>query len=275
MGMKKTEDEMRHYFVDESGDGVIFDGNGRVKFEDEPCFRFFMLGFAYIKDPIKLTEELNSLRNEILSDEYLNSIPSVKRSTAKSFHAKNDIPEVREKVFKILKENDIEFYAAIRDKRKLLGHIQYKNSTNLEYRYSQNELYDYMVMVLFRDKLHKAKNFVITFARRGKADRNKALHDALKKARCNFRKKWGKTCDSPIAVKVESSERCAGLQVADYFLWALQRLFNKHEDRFFKYLKEKYHLVRDLDDSRNNKYGEYYNETNTLTLEKIKARDIG
>lgn len=58
----------------------------------------------------------------------------------------------------------------------------------------------------------------------------------------------------------------AGLYAADYFLWALQRFHEREEDRFLEYLWPSFRLVRDLDDTRHYKYGEYYTQKKPLTL---------
>ena len=58
----------------------------------------------------------------------------------------------------------------------------------------------------------------------------------------------------------------AGLQAADYFLWALQRLYEKDEDRFWEYVRGQARLVYDMDDTRTASYGVYYTPTNPLTL---------
>jgi hypothetical protein len=60
-----------------------------------------------------------------------------------------------------------------------------------------------------------------------------------------------------------------GLQVIDYFLWALQRLYERGEDRYFNYLRSSYKLVMDFDDKRTGKsYGTWYGE-GELTKESI------
>ena len=42
----------------------------------------------------------------------------------------------------------------------------------------------------------------------------------------------------------------AGLQVVDYYLWAVQRLFERAEGRFFAGIAKQIEYVWDLDDSR-------------------------
>lgn len=62
----------------------------------------------------------------------------------------------------------------------------------------------------------------------------------------------------------------AGLQVIDYFLWALQRFYERGDDRYFNYLASHYSRIMDFDDKRSGKdYGKWYNDGNPLTKEKI------
>ena len=69
----------------------------------------------------------------------------------------------------------------------------------------------------------------------------------------------------------------AGLQAADYFLWALQRLYERHEDRYVEYLWPRFRLVMDIDDTRETPYGVYYTEKRPLTAAALNEapRDIG
>lgn len=50
---------------------------------------------------------------------------------------------------------------------------------------------------------------------------------------------------------------------------ALQRLFERGEDRYFAPLRSKYRLIMDIDDRRKHGYGEWYDPENAITLEKI------
>jgi len=70
-----------------------------------------------------------------------------------------------------------------------------------------------------------------------------------------------------------SPSNSAGLQVIDYFLWALQRLFERGDDRYFAPLHSKYRLIVDIDDTRTNAYGEWYTATNAISLKRIKLEE--
>lgn len=93
--------------------------------------------------------------------------------TAVAFHAKDDVAEVRHQVFRMLMRHDIRFYAVVRDKRALLASVRLRNEVSSEYRYRENDVYDGLVARLFRDRLHKAADHAITFARRGSSDRTR------------------------------------------------------------------------------------------------------
>lgn len=55
----------------------------------------------------------------------------------------------------------------------------------------------------------------------------------------------------------------------DYYLWALQRLYEQGESRFFELLAQDYRLIMDLDDKRYKPYGTWYSDSNPLTVEKL------
>jgi hypothetical protein len=61
-----------------------------------------------------------------------------------------------------------------------------------------------------------------------------------------------------------------GLMKVEEPLWAVQRMFERGEDRFFLALKDDYRLIVDLDNTINQSHGEWYTNNNPLTLDKIK-----
>ena len=174
--------------------GTLFNRKGKVLIGTEGCSRFFILGLMDIADTETLESDLKELRKQLLDDPYFSGVPSLKyeaNKTALSFHAKDDLPEVRREVFLRLMKHELRFFAVVRDKSKVLDYVLQRNEGESDYRYNPNELYDYMVRRLFRDRLHKDDQYQIYFAKRGKSDRTEALLEALKNARKNFSTKWG------------------------------------------------------------------------------------
>jgi len=62
------------------------------------------------------------------------------------------------------------------------------------------------------------------------------------------------------------------LNLADYFCWSVQRVFEKGETRYYERLKDKISLVVDLyDESKYLDWGNYYNSKNPLTAANKKT----
>jgi hypothetical protein len=264
---------IRQYFVDEAGDAVLFDAKGRVIVGQEGCSKHFILGLLDVLEPDRLARELEELRQNLLADPYFRKVPSMQpeaRKTALAFHAKDDLPEVRREVFSLLLRHRVRFLAVVRDKRAVLTEVTEHNRRDGAYRYHPNELYDYMVMRLCKTLLHKYDEYDIWFARRGSRDRTQALQAALTQARDSFAHRWGINSAAPIRVHAAYPHECVTLQATDYFLWALQRLYELRVDRFVELLWPAIELVQDVDDKREKPYGMYYDKKKPLTAAALE-----
>jgi hypothetical protein len=275
MNQKK---QICHYYVDEAGDPTLFDKKGKILIGTEGCSRFFMLGLLQVDDPDSLAHDLNSLRARLVTDPYFSGVPSIQPAaskTALAFHAKDDLPEIRREVFSyLMNRNDLRFFAIIRDKEKLLSYVHQRNGADPSYRYEPNELYDYLVRRLFRDRLHQYDSYHVYFSRRGSSDRTQALKVALLTAQVRFVEKYRQPAtEPPLDVIPAYSKDIPALQVVDYFLWSIQRLFERGEERYVSLLWPSFRLVIDMDDTRFARYGTYYNKEHTLNFLAIKDRN--
>ncbi len=260
-----------YYFVDEAGDLTLFNKKGQVLLGREGVSNFFMVGVAHIPNPDEAHRQLEDLRQQLLADPYFKGVPSMQpanKRTALAFHANKDLPEVRREVFKLLPKFEAKVQVAIRRKFVLAQEAQ------ALYRYKRkklkpNDVYDDLVKRLFRNLLHKADENEIVFAYRGTSDRKEALERAITRAKENFAARWGDQGDKPTAIHSGLPQQYAGLQIIDYYLWALQRLYERQEDRFFFLLANNYRLIMDLDDKRNKPYGEWYSDSSPLSLDKL------
>ena len=274
-GSVATAGSRRHYFVDEAGDGTLFARRGRIIVGTSGCSRYFILGYVDIRDPAMISQEMESLRTALLADPYFRRVPSMQaqsQKTALAFHAKDDLPEVRREVMALLLRHELKLCAEVKDKLQVLQYVQQRCGTDPQYRYHPNELYDYLVRRLFRNALHKADTYEIHFAKRGKADRTAALQSAIEDARRRFQQQWDIGNSSAITVHAVASCRSAGTQVADYMLWALQRFYERGEDRYIQYLWPKCSLVHDIDDVRKHPYGTYYARRRPLVAAPEKEK---
>lgn len=262
------------YYVDEAGDSTIFSKKGKILIGSEGCSRFFTLGLLQVGDPLSLKTELDQLRDNLMADPYFKGVPSMQpeaKKTALAFHAKDDLPEVRREVFALLRSrNDLGFYAVVSDKFSTLAYVQNRQAHDQAYHYKPDETYDFLIRRLFKQRLHQSDNYQIVFARRGNRARNKILREQLEIARQRFEKRP----EIPPNLQVESGypKNHAGLQATDYFLWALQRLYERQEDRYLFPIWSQCKLIIDIHDNRRHGYGEYYNRTNPLTKESLEGR---
>lgn len=276
MDRSRKTSTLCYYFVDEAGDGNLFDRRGRVIVGQPGCSRYFMLGILDVPHPDEISQALVDLRQKLLVDPYFQDVPSMQPEAKKTrllFHAKDDLAEVRREVFSALRSfADLRFYGIVTDKLRVLDYVQSRNKVEPGYRYNGNELYEYLVRRLFRDRLHKDDAYRIVFARRGSSDRTAALQAALQAARQRFFEKWGIDSHSPIQVTPIASQADPCLQAVDYFLWALQRLYEHGEERYLAYLWPSFRLVQDIDDQRSARYGVYYTQKKPLTKAALAGR---
>lgn len=264
------------YHVDEAGDGVLFGPKGRDRLKDPGAPKFFILGMVRCGNDSEVSRALHELRATCLDHPLYKGIPSMQPSaakTAKMFHAKDDHPEVRAKLFEVMTGLDFKFYAVIKDMRAVRDYVSRRNQMDSAYRYHPNELYDLTVRMLFKQHLHKEDHYRITFARRGKSDRTKALVDQLEKTRMRFLEQHRLEREPELAIVPAYPWQEPCLQLADYCLWALQRCYERHEDRFLQSIWPKVSLVHDVDAPSPKDYGVYLTRrTRPPDPDKIKDR---
>lgn len=218
---------VRHYYVDESGDPVLFNSKGKVIIGSEGCSSHFFLGLLSVFNPVSLEHDLTALRKSLLADPKFNKKPSFlekNHKTALGFHAKDDLPEVRDLVFDLLMAHNFKFFAVVKDKMQALNFVRQVNQAKPGYRYNHNNLYDHLVYRLFETRVHKKYEHNIYFSERGPTDRTTALKQALLKIQT--RVKTERNTDSVGSINIfppASPVRCVNLQAVDYCLWAVQR----------------------------------------------------
>ena len=275
--MTSVGPDIKHYFVDEAGDLTLFDRRGNMLVGQPGVSHTFMVGVCQLPDPDGAGRLLEELRASLLADPYFRGIPSMApeaRKTALAFHAKDDVPEIRREVFRLIPKLQPKMIVAIRRKQEMA--YAARNQFQLTgVRFSADLAYDDLVKRCFTNLLHKGLENRITFARRGKSDREGALLDALRHAKQAFNRKQRTNHDRPTTIVSSVPSQHAGLQVADYLLWALQRMIERQESRFFEAMAPHFRLIMDLDDRRNRSYGEWYSDSNPLTLQKLKPAPLG
>ena len=215
----------------------MFDAKGRILVGQEGCSKTFIVGKLDVADPAALHSALERLRADLLADPYFKRVPSMqpeRGKTARAFHAKDDVAEVRREVFNALIGFDLRFYAVVRHKTALLDYVRQRNEREPAYRYRGDELYDTLVEELFRRYHPLTDQLEICFAKRGNKSRTHAFRSAIEKAEARFEQEYGIRRSTSVAIVVSTPRERAGLQAVDYLLWGLQRYYEKGESRYIE-----------------------------------------
>ena len=265
--MKRVESkEFYHRFLDEAGDTTFF-GKGKVPIvgKVEGVSLSFILGMVKFKEPLTdVRTKIIALQNEVASDDYLNDIPSIKKRTSSDgffFHAKDDVPEVKEKFFKFIKSLDLSFEAVVG--RKIYNIFVAKHNSN------ESQFYADLLSHLIKNKFELGGKLILNVAQRGKSTRNQNLMRAIETAQKRFsKKKPDKQVVTNIVFNVQYPTTDPLLSVPDYLCWIVQRVFERGDMRYYNFMEEKISWISDVYDSSKYKgYGNYYNHQNKLTAE--------
>ena len=263
---------VKHYFVDEAGDLTLFDAQGNVTIDNEGVSRYFMVGLVELPDPGLAHRKLEKLRKRLMADPYFIGVPSMqpaRKKTAARFHANDDIWEVKYEVIKLLPSLGANATIAIK-RKEYIAKVHKPIRSRKVKRVAPNTVYDELITEILRDNLHPGEKVNLVFAERGRRKRRKALEEALVKARRSTGTKRGKRLDPLVTISFARPPESAGLQVVDYYLWAVQRLYETASDqRFYRALESQYAVVIDLDDKRKSSRGERYSGANKLRPQKI------
>ena len=256
--MQETQNIKAFYFFDEAGDPQILGRKGVNLIEKGTSSKTFMVGYLETKEPHEFRKALENLREQIAQDEYFAEIPSIE-STKKMFHANKDCSEVREKVFKLLKNIDFDFYCIVARKNLDL----FRKKFDLK----PAKVYEYLVSKLLENRLHLYKNIDCYFSSMGNVVRKENMQNAIKNAICTFEKKWKLKNENNIRIIIQKSSEEPLLQACDYVLWTIQRAYEKGEFRYYNFIKDKIKLVHDIFDFE--KYPKnYYTPKNILEAKK-------
>jgi hypothetical protein len=269
VSVAESNSQTLNFFVDEAGDPALFDGKGRILVGEEGCSKVFIVGKLDVEDPAALQTALDDLRAKLLADPYFRRVPSMQPArgkTAIAFHAKDDVAEVRREVFAVLMRHRLRFYAAVRSKSALLDYVKQRNQLEAGYRYRGDELYDALVEELFRRYHPFADQLNIVFAKRGNKARTHAFRSAIERAETRFEREFGTRRSDSINIIASTPPQNTGLQAVDYFLWALQRHYERGESRYAELIWDKVAEVDDMDAVADGRKGVVYNKNRPLIV---------
>lgn len=257
--MKAPRHGSSWFFVDESGDPTFYNRRGNFIVGKEGCSPILILGFIETRNPHPIRNAVLELQHEIVNDPYFRSVPSI-RKTAVAFHAKDDVPEVRYRMFKLIASLDFTAQFIVARKVERVFQDRYQASERL--------FYSDLISCLFHNVLHRYEQNYIYFAKRGSRDRQVPLSNAILAAAQRFEKKSGTAVATTQHVQAQSPQGEPCLSVVDYMNWAVYRAFVLGEMRYYQTVEEKVSLLVDQYDPENHR-SHYFNRRNPLDIKKI------
>jgi hypothetical protein len=254
-----------HRFIDEVGDTTFYGKGKEVILGSEGVSQVFGMTIVKFARPLaEIRADIVALQKQVEADALLNSIPSVVKRIAKGgffFHACKDSDDVRSVFLHFLRELPCE--AEIVIARKIPSLFVHKHHGK------DDEFYADVLSHLIKGRLKQPRRMVLNIAERGSSTRAKVLDEALAKAAGRAGRRWHSAdLKGEVVFNVQTPSREPLLAVPDYLGWAVQRVFEKGQTRYYDYLQGKIRVVIDLYDSE--KYPgnrNYYDQRNPLTAQ--------
>ncbi len=248
-----------HLFLDEAGDTTFFAKGGLSALGHDGVSLAFGVGWVRFAGGIsELRRQVVALQTAVEQDDYLNVLPSVRKRRSKGaffFHAKDDAPEVRERLFRWIRQTDCEFEMILGRKIPSLF-IRKHHGRDAEF-------YADLLSHLIRQRPATAGRRVLNVAERGATTRNATLELALAKAREREETATG----MDVVFNVQNPRTEPLLAVPDYLAWAVQRVFERGETRHYEFVRERIRLVRDLYGGDEEGEGRVYHPEQPLTAQ--------
>jgi hypothetical protein len=256
---------VEHRFLDEMGDSTFFGKGRRIIIGEKGVSLSFGIGILKIKRPLaEVRAEVIELQKEIENDPLFNTLPSVIKRCQQGgffFHACKDTPDVRSPFLKYIRALPCELEAVVARKIPALFEKNHRSR--------ENEFYADLLSHLIKKRVKGNRKLILNVAARGSSTRDKVFADALTIANQRALKRWSPDeLNSHVVFNVQTPRTEPLLNIADYLCWAVQRVFEQGETRYYDYLQERIRLVVDLYDSdRYAGYRNYYDKKNPLTSE--------
>ncbi len=254
-----------HRFVDEAGDTTFYLKGKKAALGTEGVSAVFILGMVKIYEPLDgVKAKITQLQNSIATDPFFD-VPSVKKKKERGgyyLHATDDLPEIRKLFFDLINTIDCSLEAVVGKKSIALFETKHKGKE--EYFYAD------LLSHLLKNKFQKHDKLVLNIGERGKSTKHNNLNLALLKAKQRFTENTDgkKEIKTNILFEVNKPTQEPLLNLADYLCWAVQRVFEKGEIRYYNLVQSKISLVVDLYDTDKYKnWGNYYDKKNPLTVQ--------
>lgn len=258
-----------HRFVDEAGDLTFFKkGKIPVIFGESGVSKYLILGMVHIKDPLADAEQkIRNFGKTIEEDSFFENVPSVKKRIEKYGyfipHAKDDPAEIRLAFFRYLAGADISF-----SMQAVLGRKNFERFAK-SHNSKDREFYADLLAYILHDKANYEK-LVVNIASRVSATDNTNLSESLSRAMQRYANRSKQDFDADIRFNVQPYAALPLLSIVDYCLWAVQRLVERDEDRYYKLISHKLPFIFDAFAEKGSQ--KKFTRTSPLNTEDLRDR---
>lgn len=229
--------------------------------------KYFMLGLLEITgDRAIVANGFKRYLNQIKSNPYFEGIEShTRRSTFPQYwvHAKDDAPEIRQKVFEWLLAAPLRFTAvAIRK-----DHLQFDQ----QFERKERRLYAHVLSHLAKAYCDRGYRVVFHLAFLGGSTSDVNLQEAFIEAQRLYEKDGTLLTGAPdFHNDVQKQSTLPMLGAVDYCCWALQRFLEKGEHRFLQTLDPLISQLTILDADKQGKQSQTYFSNPRQLIDHIK-----
>jgi len=258
---KPSEQRKKYFFIDESGDPSFYAKKKKILVGEEGFQPILLIGMIEIEDKKTIRRAVLDFQDKIKSDPLYNTLPCVTDPKGWYLHANNDSQDIRSKFIEFIRSlPDFKTFIIIGRKRLDLFHS--KHNAN------ESEFYFDLVHHMLKGQLNDEDCFYqILLSARGKNTQARLKH-AVSKALEGDNEKRKTPKEINYNCEILRSQDTPELSIIDYLMWALQRYILKNEPRYYMALKDKFDLVIDLYDFKNDNGGtNYYSKENYFSLE--------
>jgi hypothetical protein len=203
---------------------LFADEAGCFNFSKTPNASRYFIVCTITCDPATIGSALLDLRRQLIWE---------KAPVKEYFHASEDRQMIRDRVFDTLKSQNISIQATIMEKSKALPHIRSTNHRFYQYGWYYHFQYVAPKFAKSTTELHIVAASVATH--KGQAAFTNAVNDVVQQVVQD--KKWATNFCQSVA------DPC--LQAADYCTWAIQRKWEREDERSYKLIKS--HINHEVD----------------------------
>ncbi len=224
-------------FLDESGKPEVFSSKGINLVEKRQASKFLVIAAIRTVNQLKLQQEITAFKLKLLQDKELTKIFSSSYSLD-SFHASNDYPEVKERFYSFINELDIKLDILVVEKLKCFPGLQR----------NPGRLYGVMAGQLLKNLCHQTNRTEIIFSRKdSKLKLRKELEREVERVRLEYMQVHP-NLDKIIKLSYFHNPHYShgGLQVADYVAYAVFKVFEDNERKWYEMIKDKIGKIQDV-----------------------------